>query len=298
MNKQVRGSIYLALAASIWGLMYVVSKYIFLYIPPLALVWLRYLFAVLFLFAVLLCQRKLRKSFSYLTVSDWLLLAAIGFFGYFLSIIFQFMGTSLSDAHTGSLITSSTPAFVALFAWLLLKETITARKLFSLLLATAGVILTTGLPTGHSRQFIGDLLLIGAAVTWALLTVFVKMATERHINSLLLTASAMVMALALTTPWFVSDWMHGTVHLMDRKVLAGVLFLGLIATAGAFFLWNKGLEFVDASAGSLFLFFQPLFGTVFSWLFLGEVITPRFCIGSAIIVIAVLIASFNPLPSR
>lgn len=46
MKNTLFGSIYLALAASIWGGMYVVVKVVVAVIPPLELVWLRYAVAL------------------------------------------------------------------------------------------------------------------------------------------------------------------------------------------------------------------------------------------------------------
>lgn len=45
MLKQYAGPVYLTIAASIWGGMYVVSKVVLDIVPPLELVWLRYLVA-------------------------------------------------------------------------------------------------------------------------------------------------------------------------------------------------------------------------------------------------------------
>ncbi|MBL1704302.1 EamA family transporter, partial [Klebsiella pneumoniae] len=41
MKQTILGAICLSLATSIWGGMYVVSKYVLDFIPPLTLVWLR-----------------------------------------------------------------------------------------------------------------------------------------------------------------------------------------------------------------------------------------------------------------
>lgn len=46
MKSNWLGSIYLALAASIWGGMYVVVKIVVSVIPPLELVWMRYVVAL------------------------------------------------------------------------------------------------------------------------------------------------------------------------------------------------------------------------------------------------------------
>lgn len=45
-NKSI-GAIFLSLAASIWGAMYVVVKVVVEVVPPLELVWIRYLIAVI-----------------------------------------------------------------------------------------------------------------------------------------------------------------------------------------------------------------------------------------------------------
>ncbi|MDQ0217909.1 drug/metabolite transporter (DMT)-like permease [Peribacillus cavernae] len=52
MKNTWLGSIYLALAASIWGGMYVVVKVVVSVIPPLELVWMRYLVAILALLII------------------------------------------------------------------------------------------------------------------------------------------------------------------------------------------------------------------------------------------------------
>lgn len=142
MKKSWAGAVCLSLAAGIWGRMYVVSKYVLEYIPPFTLVWLRFIIALAVLFTLLKHSQKGIKP-KY-TKQDYLLFAWIGFIGYFVSILCQFIGTKLSDAHTGALLTSATPAFVVLFAGVILKEKITPRKLISVLLATIGVITVIG----------------------------------------------------------------------------------------------------------------------------------------------------------
>ncbi|WP_374720583.1 DMT family transporter, partial [Parageobacillus toebii] len=74
-----------------------------------------------------------------------------------------------------------------------------------------------------------------------------------------------------------------------------ILYLGVVSTAGAFFLWNKGMEMMDAGIGSLFFFFQPLVGAVFGFLFLHEQITASFYLGGLLIIIGVFIAVMPPI---
>lgn len=64
MKQTILGAICLSLAASIWGGMYVVSKYVLDFIPPLTLVWLRFIIAFVVLYGILKIARKKTKEKS------------------------------------------------------------------------------------------------------------------------------------------------------------------------------------------------------------------------------------------
>lgn len=292
MKQTLLGALFLSLASSIWGGMYVVSKYVLDYIPPFTLVWLRYIIAFVFLFAILKAVQKRSGKQEKLNKRDWLLIAWIGFIGYFISISFQFIGTLLSDAHTGSLITSATPAFMVIFAMFVLKEKLTIRKTISMLLATIGVVIVIGWDPKVGRFFTGSIILVGAAITWALLSVYVKIAAKR-LSSLTITTYAIGFALLFTTPVMVWEIQSHDVYYQNTYIIIGILYLGIVSTAGAFFLWNKGLELMDAGIGSLFFFFQPVVGTFLGWLLLNEKIGVNFFIGALLIFVGVIIVTFQ-----
>ncbi|ANB59835.1 DMT family transporter [Anoxybacteroides amylolyticum] len=292
MRQTFFGSLYLSLAAGIWGGMYVISKYVLDYIPPFTLVWLRYAVAFFVLWMILRVQRVSVPKEK----QEWKLIIWIGIIGYVLSISLQFVGTKWSDAHTASLITSATPAFIVLFACWMLHEAITWRKLFALLLATAGVVVVVGLGGGEATSFVGNVLLVGAALTWALLSVLVKIASAR-LSVLVITTYAIFVALVGTTPMMVWEVWKEVPLTFSLSIVLGVLYLGIVSTAWAFFLWNKGMEMMDAGIGSLFFFFQPLVGSLFGWLFLQERLDVPFWFGGALIITGVVIAVLETKPS-
>ncbi|MET3699018.1 drug/metabolite transporter (DMT)-like permease [Bacillus oleivorans] len=292
MSKNVLGAICLTAAASIWGGMYVVSKYSLDQIPPFGLMWLRYLLGFGLLYAILKGTRQ--KDTRPLRKKDWFQFAWIGLIGYFISIAAQFWGTKLSNASMGSLITSASPAFIFIFAWILLKEKLTVKKLAALILSTIGVIMVIGLsPSQSQTSLLGNLILVIAAVTWALLSVFVKMASAHH-SSLVITTYAVGFGWLWTTPFFIWEaftvgWSFSSPLLLSLSVI----YLGFVSTAGAFFLWNKGLELMEAGIGSLFFFFQPLVGSILGWLLLSEDLSMSFLMGAILILTAVGIATYQ-----
>ena len=292
MKQTILGAICLSLAASIWGGMSVVSKYVLDFIPPLTLVWLRFIIAFVVLYMILKITEKKQKKTVTIRKKDWLLFAWIGFIGYFISITCQFIGTKLSDAHTGSLVTSATPAFMVIFAAIILKEKLTARRLLSTIIATIGVIIVIGWDIEIGSYFIGTIILVGAAITWALLSIYVKIASARF-SSLVITTYAIFFSLFFITPFMVWEFQSNPIEHMNLYVVLGVLYLGIVSTAGAFFLWNKGLELMDASIGSLFFFFQPIVGSLLGWLLLNETLSSNFFIGGILIICSVFITTFE-----
>ncbi|PEZ77430.1 EamA family transporter [Bacillus anthracis] len=292
MKQTILGAICLSLAASIWGGMYVVSEYVLDFIPPLTLVWLRFIIAFVVLYMILKITEKKQKKTVTIRKKDWLLFAWIGFIGYFISITCQFIGTKLSDAHTGSLVTSATPAFMVIFAAIILKEKLTARRMLSTIIATIGVIIVIGWDIEIGSYFIGTIILVGAAITWALLSIYVKIASAQF-SSLVITTYAIFFSLFFITPFMIWEFQSNPIEHMNLYVVLGVLYLGIVSTAGAFFLWNKGLELMDASIGSLFFFFQPIVGSLLGWFLLNETLNSNFFIGGILIICSVFITTFE-----
>jgi drug/metabolite transporter (DMT)-like permease len=287
MNKTIIGLLCGLGAASIWGGMYVVSKVVLEIIPPFTLVTLRLILGALTLAIILML-----RGFPAISRNETLQVLGVGFVGYGISLSLQFLGTKLSTAANGSLVTSATPAFVLLFAWMLLKERITSRRLVALFLATLGVIAVIDPRTAqlNPNLFLGNLCLIGAAITWALYSVLVRKVTQ-NTDVLIFSLIAFMGGLPVTAPAGIWEWSTVGVGEISLGVIGGVLFIGIISTALAMVLWNMAFAYVDASLASLTFFAQPVVGTLLGWLFLNETITPLFLLGGLLIGIGLIISS-------
>ncbi|KPV42295.1 DMT family transporter [Alicyclobacillus ferrooxydans] len=286
MNPRYAGGLYMAIAAGIWGGMYVVSKIILTTVQPMELVWLRYVVGLIAL-AVSVVVTKQSWKISWRHV-PWV--AAVGMVGYAISIWTQFLGTKLSTAQMGAMITSATPAFMVVFAWMLAGEKITVRRALSVGLATIGVFMIVGIGGFSHSYVLGGIILVIAALTWAFMSVLVKRIPQNY-SQLTVTMYAIAIATVCISPIAVPQFIHTPLTIwLQPSMWGGVLYLGVISTAGAFFLWNKGLQMLDASSGGLFFFFQPLIGTFLGWLILGEVVGISFWLGAALIVVSASMA--------
>lgn len=283
-------------AAAIWGGMYVVSKVVLEVVPPFALLTSRLLLGFLALWLVIAWQGRLsslpRHGFR-LTRRQFVSAFGVGLVGYGVSLGFQFVGTKLSTAANGALVTSATPALVLPFAWLLLKEPVTTCRLAAILVASLGVLAVIDPRSADwsSDLFLGNLSLLGAALTWALYSVLVRKVSAGGVDLLQVTAIFLLGGLPITVPlgaWELSTQGMGQITL---AIFGGILFLGIISTAIAMFLWNYAFARLPAATASLTFFAQPVVGTLLGWFFLGEQITALFLLGGVLIGIGILIST-------
>ncbi|ASJ55943.1 EamA family transporter [Brevibacillus formosus] len=285
MKNTLIGSLYLSLAASIWGGMYVVVKVVVDIVPPLELVWLRYVIALL----ALLMIGALTKQSWCVAKRDWLIIILIGLIGNTISIVTQEVGTMLSSAQMGAIITSTTPAFMVLFARMILKEKITVKKAISIVLATIGVCVIVGTAQIDSSNQLGGISLIIAALTWSLMSVLVKRVPGQY-SQIVVTSYSILVAVVVLTPFTLGRLTKLDFQaIMQPSIWGGLLYLGVISTACGFLFWNRGLQKLNASSGGLFFFFQPIVGTFLGWLLLDEQIGLSFWMGTAFIFIGVLL---------
>lgn len=284
-KADIRGAIYGLTAAAIWGGMYVVSDVVLRTIPPFTLLSIRLLMAVIILGILVRGMPDTARP----TRAGMLRLLGVGVIGFGISVGAQFVGTDKSTAVNGTLVTSASPAFILIFAALLLRERLTAIRIIAVALATIGVIVIIDPANANfgSETFFGDMALAVAAITWGLYSVLVRRVSA-HFDTLIVSYYALMGGLILTIPAAALELTSRPIGTVDLGTIVGILYLGIVSTAVAMWMWNRAFALVDASVASLFFFAQPLVGTLLSALLLNQQMTTNLWIGSALIIAGVL----------
>ncbi len=279
-------------AAAIWGGMYVVSKVVLEVIPPFSLLTIRLIMGALVLGLVVYFRNRRAGTALTITKDFFWTSFLVGFVGYGISLGFQFVGTKLSTASNGSLVTSATPAFVLIFAPFLLGEKPTPRRIIALVLSTLGVLAVIDPRTAELSPslFWGNMSLLAAALTWALYSVLVRKVSQTQD---LLTSSTIMLLGGIPSSIAFSVWEVNTqgIGIITPGIIGGLLFLGIVSTAIAMFLWNYAFAELPAAVASLTFFAQPVVGTLLGWFFLSEQITSLFILGGVLIGVGIIIAS-------
>ncbi len=286
-KQQLTGILFGLGAAAIWGMMYVVSKVVMDVIPPFTLLTIRLVMGIAVLWVIIA-----RQGGTGFNRKQILTAVGVGLVGYGISVALQFAGTHMSTASNAALVTSVTPAFILPFAAWLLGEKITRMRFLALLLSTIGVIAVVDPRTADlsSNLFLGNLILIGAAVTWALYSVLVRKAT-RDLAVLPATMVFLWGGLITSIPLSFFELQSTPIGPITWGVVAGVLYLGVISTALSMYMWNRAFATLDASVASLTFFAQPLVGVGLGALLLKDQLSALFLVGGALIGLGLWLAT-------
>lgn len=275
MQKSYLGILYGLGAAAIWGGMYVVSDVVLEVIPPFTLLTARLCLGVLAAWGMARQQGGVR-----FTRQQFGQVASAGLVGYGVSLGLQFVGTRLSTAANGALLTSTTPAFVLVFAAWLLHEKITPRRVGALILSTLGVVAVIDIRSASLTPdlFWGNVALAGAGLTWALYSVLLRKVTQ-ELPVWSVAFVAILGGLPVTLPAMGWELQTATIGVVTPGIVAGVLYLGVVSTAVATALWTRAFAELEAGVASLTFFAQPVVGVALSALLLGERLSGLFFVG-------------------
>ena len=184
--------------------------------------------------------------------------------------LFSAYGISMLPAGRAAIIAFTMPIWAALLSSLLLQEKLTARKLVGLALSMAGLALLIGPDLVAVNQApLGALLMLGAAVSWAIGTVALKcfqwtMATTVLVAWQLLIAAPPIAsgALLLEQPLVILEISETALW-----ALAYVLVLPMVFCQWAYFRMVRMFPAFVAATGTLAI---PIVGVYSSALILDE----------------------------
>ncbi|MUT65046.1 DMT family transporter [Paenibacillus sp. NEAU-GSW1] len=275
---------YLSFLILIWGINWPLSKYALKFSPPLIFAGIRTLIGGTLL-AVIALPRwrklRLRETWPYYLASAFL--SIVFYYG------FQTVGLQYMPAGLFSAIVFLQPVLLGLFAWLWLGEKMYARKMFGLLIGFSGVAAMSigGLEGGIS--FIGILLALATALSWALGTVYIKRQAAK-VDMLWMTAMQILIGGIVMTVYgsAVESWSDIR---WTEAFLLDTLFISIFVIALGWLVYFKLLGSGEASKVGSFTFLIPVVSIICSVVFLNEHITLNLLIGMALIVSSILLVN-------
>jgi drug/metabolite transporter (DMT)-like permease len=294
--KPVSPYVLLTLAPFFWSCNWIVGRGLAQDVPPIAMTFYRWLFAIVILAPFAL--PRLRTDLP-IVRRHWKALLGLGVIGIGTHNALAYLGLRYTTAVNGVILNSFIPVMIVTLSWVLLRERLAPLQVAGIVVSLAGVlaILSHGSLAallGFSLNT-GDLLIILSMAMWSIYTIGLRFRPPgMHLLSFLLVI-ACIGDLAIL-PFYLFETSLG--HPMQWTPSSAMALAGiaLFSSVLAYIFWNRGVEEVGANVAGLFVHLMPVFGVVLAWVVLDERLAPYHVAGIALILCGIYITSrFAPV---
>ncbi len=288
--KQYTGYVWIAAAASLWGIAATVVKFLFNnQYDPLIIVQTRVTIACVALVLFFLLRNRSLLRVELRDIPKFFFVGICGVAG---SNYFYYFAIKESNVATSILLQYTAPILVAIYAALFQHERFTLSKFFALLLATLGIFLAVGAyDAGILRSNLkGVIFALIAAVTFAIFNIAGKPLTRKYNVWTALTyvlAGASIFWLFVNPPSTVvragysgNDWM----------VFTFISAISILIPYGCYFL---GLQKIQASRAIITSMLEPVVAIISEFLFLNGHMSALQFFGAALVLGAIMMLQVN-----
>jgi drug/metabolite transporter (DMT)-like permease len=225
-------------------------------------------------------------------------LVALGFVGYYVSSLLDFIGLEYFTASLERLVLFLYPTIVVLLSALFLRQPITRRAVGALVLSYAGIALAvwhdvhvTGEP---GAIVLGSLLVFASAVLYAVYLVGAGGVIGR-LGSSRFIAWAMLASTVFISLHFVLTRPVSTLAAPPSSVQLLAMAMAFFCTVLPTWMIAESIRLIGASTASLVGSLGPIFTIGLGALMLGEAINGLQLVGAALVLAGVMIVSRRPV---
>lgn len=274
-------------AVVVWGASFIATKIAVGQISPIAVVWIRFAMGIPILFVAV----AMRKQFAFPKGREWLYFTLLGFLGISFHQWLQSNGLKTAQATTTAWIVTTSPAFIAVLGWLILKEQLKLIQSAGIMLAMLGVLVVVSkgnfatISIGNFGM-VGDFLILISSVNWAVFSILSRHGLKTH-PSTRLTFWVMTIGWLITSIAFFAGKSYTEIALLDSRGWWALIFLGIFTTGLAYIAWFDALAQLPSAQTGAFLFVEPLASMAVASIILKEQVTLAAIIGGAVILFGI-----------
>ncbi len=287
--------LFLILANIIWGASFPIYKWALDDIPSFTFVFLRFYIGALILLPFVYKNLKVARQ-------DWKDLILLSFVGITVTISLLILGLKLSSSINAPIILSAGPIFLIIGSFFYLKERLKRKVVAGTIVSLLGVLVIVLLPVfkqGLDGSIVGNVLLVGAAIGSVIHALLLKKILPKYKTLTIAFWSFLIGSLPLLPFYFIElNQTHWTQDI-NLKVVIGVFFGAVLATAVAHSLFAYGIKFIKASEVGIFTYVDPIATIIIAIPLLGEKVTLPYLLGSLFVFLGIFVAEgrihYHPL---
>jgi drug/metabolite transporter (DMT)-like permease len=275
------------LAVLAWGASFVATKVALQDVLPVTVVWLRFAMGVFILGLGVAARHQIGLPHW----KDLAYFALLGFLGITFHQWLQSTGLQTAQATTSAWIVATTPIFMALLGWLVLKERLRWWQAMGIGLAASGVLLVVSqgnlaaLASGHFGS-VGDFLILISAPNWAIFSVLSRRGL-RQFPATLMMFYVMGFGWLFTSVLFFAGPGLAEVQQLTLPGWLGVGFLGVFCSGLGYIFWYDALKALPTAQAGAFVYLEPFVTVVVAAVVLNEPLLLSSMVGGGIILLGV-----------
>ena len=285
----------LIIATSIWGLTPTVGKLLAPYEAPFIITFGRFLFASLWLFILLASRKEFQRIVNR---RFFILFIVLGLTGVFLHNVLMYKGLEYTTASVTSLIFAFIIVQVAVIDSFIYKRFPSLVSMSGMFLSILGIVVVVTRGDISSIEVdafgLGELLVFGSALSWAVYTVVSRKALEKY-SPIVVTSYASGFGLLLVLPFPLINMEGAMLILGDLKALLFIVFLGVFSSAITFIWHQQAIAKIGVLSTSMYLNLMPVFGVISAAVVLGEPIDLYVVIGGALVLGGIILVNSKPV---
>ncbi|MBK7794459.1 MAG: DMT family transporter [Betaproteobacteria bacterium] len=281
----------LTLTPFFWSFNWIVGRGLASDIPPMAMTFLRWFFAVLILAPFALAH--VRRDWPILR-RNWKILLFLGVIGVGSHNALAYAGLNYTTATNGVILNSFIPVMIIALSWIFLRDRLSGVQLSGVAVSLAGVLVILSQGSlevlASFRLNGGDLLVMLSMAIWAVYTICLRWRPAGLSMLTFLFVLACIGDLAVL-PLFIVEFAYGRQMAVTPANIAALVSVALFSSVLAYIFWNQGVEAVGANVAGLFVHLMPVFGVVLAWVFLDERLALYHLAGIGLILAGITITS-------
>lgn len=268
-TKNRNAFLLLLLPPLFWAGNVVLARGIIELIPPVAMSFWRWLFALLLLAPF--TWKQLQRDWP-AAIKGWKVLCLAAFLGIACFNIMLYAAVHTTTALNCALMQAAMPAAIILVSYLVDRERILRRQALGTGLCMAGaiyIVLQGDISTLIELRFAeGDLIMFVGIFFYALYTVLVRKRPAIHPLSYL-TLIIAIGVLYLAPLYFLEQLFSGPLT-VNREVILSIGYVAIFPSILAYICWNHGIEQLGANRAGLYVNLVPVFASLMAIFLLGE----------------------------
>ncbi|HKZ45659.1 MAG TPA: DMT family transporter [archaeon] len=292
MKREVLGTILALVAALLSGIAIPINKMFIVDLDPTIFTAVRALFIGIIFFMI--SSFKSGFNFKKFKKVSWMYLLAIGVIGGSFAFLMFFSGLKLTTAGRGAFIHKTLPLYATLLAFLFLKEKLGKNQLIALTVMFAGTILIYMSQINPAEFWtdpsLGDLLITGATILWAIESVIAKKAMIKGESNYVVSFARMFIgAIILFSVVLIQSKINLLFALTQQQILS--ISISIAVLFGFVLSWYWSIKLINVSKASTLLLLSPVISLFFGILFFNEPTPFDQILGSALILIGAYFVS-------